>query len=156
MINALRHQRLVHTITTVAKDPSDIVINALRHQRLVHGQGLPSVSYSLRDQRLTASKVSTLALPNKISAIYSVINALRHQRLVHILGRSFFFSGFCDQRLTASKVSTLDKYRSFVKINRSVINALRHQRLVHLNRRLLLNSPLFVINALRHQRLVHK
>ncbi|CCI24635.1 hypothetical protein MICAG_2500003 [Microcystis aeruginosa PCC 9808] len=59
------------------------VINALRHQRLVHTHTFKSFTYNLGDQRLTASKVSTLN--NNVSANLNltVINALRHQRLVH-------------------------------------------------------------------------
>ena len=61
------------------------MINALRHQRLVHIASFWDYYYFGGDQRLTASKVSTLARPAQEIAGDYVINALRHQRLVHNL-----------------------------------------------------------------------
>ena len=83
MINALRHQRLVHLrdINIVIRAIS--VINALRHQRLVHGEFWHQESDLTRDQRLTASKVSTRFYHFRDCLLKWVINALRHQRLVH-------------------------------------------------------------------------
>ena len=60
------------------------MINALRHQRLVHSEIKRKDSEDFRDQRLTASKVSTqYARDHCDYCDRSVINALRHQRLVH-------------------------------------------------------------------------
>ena len=85
------------------------VINALRHQRLVHLSLTSLIAWYSCDQRLTASKVSTqqtFSHQNQSPAL--VINALRHQRLVHPLPyRKNASQQTCDQRLTASKVSTL-------------------------------------------------
>ena len=65
------------------------MINALRHQRLVHPYPLAKKSrLPLSDQRLTASKVSTLIVYAVAEGIVNtVINALRHQRLVHATAR---------------------------------------------------------------------
>ncbi len=60
------------------------------------------------DQRLTASKVSTLITPIEFCNLITVINALRHQRLVHLNKQAKKNETFSDQRLTASKVSTLE------------------------------------------------
>ena len=60
VINALRHQRLVHAAYRGFIPPRSIVINALRHQRLVHDREIQRFSIERSDQRLTASKVSTL------------------------------------------------------------------------------------------------
>ena len=60
VINALRHQRLVHPERPCTDRPDQDVINALRHQRLVHLTSYKAVDRDQCDQRLTASKVSTL------------------------------------------------------------------------------------------------
>ena len=60
------------------------MINALRHQRLVHvSRTYHRLPVRLRDQRLTASKVSTHRELDPKRKQSQVINALRHQRLVH-------------------------------------------------------------------------
>ncbi len=130
------------------------VINALRHQRLVHLPNLDTNSHPNCDQRLTASKVSTHFNPTLLLWVTTVINALRHERLVHISLMTWRTSLISDQRLTASKVST--QVETFgANTTELVINALRHQRLVHKQRST--GPPVndTVINALRHQRLVH-
>ena len=60
VINALRHQRLVHVCPQAIVVPERCVINALRHQRLVHDDTVDFTGVASSDQRLTASKVSTL------------------------------------------------------------------------------------------------
>ena len=85
------------------------MINALRHQRLVHILGRSFFFSGFCDQRLTASKVSTqYARDHCDYCDRSVINALRHQRLVHnYIIENVKNRKLSDQRLTASKVSTL-------------------------------------------------
>ena len=64
VINALRHQRLVHLGGQDLREwVEKEVINALRHQRLVHDRRSRTTFYR-----------------------HGVINALRHQRLVHESG----------------------------------------------------------------------
>ncbi len=131
VINALRHQRLVHTLSL------NIIFLPLCDQRLTASKVSTLECFCLisffqiRDQRLTASKVSTQSFGLIFPFMIDVINALRHQRLVHCpTSYRAADPDQCDQRLTASKVSTR-RFPSGAKIDFRVINALRHQRLVH-------------------------
>ncbi len=84
------------------------MINALRHQRLVHTKKrYRETAPSTCDQRLTASKVSTLAgiglLAGK-TLCDQRLTASKVSTLDPVVG--LVISGYSDQRLTASKVST--------------------------------------------------
>ena len=157
MLNALRHQRLLHPQFVVCWIVRVIVLNALRHQRLLHTDSSRARNYGpARAQRLAASKITARGRMRRILAPVFVLNALRHQRLLHWYRR-------CD----SSRRGT-------------VLNALRHQRLLHqeatnrsrptsIGAQRLAASKITaprptgdvraakgVLNALRHQRLLHR
>ena len=61
VLNALRHQRLLHKQPRGWTQALDQVLNALRHQRLLHSHS--GSTY--------------------LGSVAPVLNALRHQRLLH-------------------------------------------------------------------------
>ena len=84
MINALRHQRLVHNsiifyLTILRCDQRLTASKVSTHEQFFSATPLPKC-----DQRLTASKVSTPSPCRAELEVSDVINALRHQRLVHL------------------------------------------------------------------------
>ena len=87
VLNALRHQRLIHVRSYQYSFRSPRVLNALRHQRLIH---------------IFVSEI--------LSEIVNVLNALRHQRLIHpaVLTEALTVVGA--QRLTASEIDSLIYY----------------------------------------------
>ena len=84
MINALRHQRLVHRYE-IERHPQAGGDQRLTASKVSTPELIEETNPDVpSDQRLTASKVSTLfTLLESASAYYRLINALRHQRLVH-------------------------------------------------------------------------
>ena len=86
MLNAFRHQRLLHSNAFRLTVRFGKVLNAFRHQRLLHsrvvgaGRGLLSVLNAFRHQRLL-HRPTPLGNPLICSC---VLNAFRHQRLLHL------------------------------------------------------------------------
>ena len=153
------------------------VLNALRHQRFVHTRQRTDKTTSQSAQRLTASEVRPQPEVHSRLQPDSVLNALRHQRFVHCTGflivfgkqlcstpygirgsstvhsRAAIDSATRAQRLTASEVRPPSREISIIKESRA-------QRLTASEVRPHLTSDQSflcwtVLNALRHQRFVH-
>ena len=185
VLNAFRHQRLLHTAQAVQKGWRRRVLNAFRHQRLLHrrlrvsAHGGQQVLNAFRHQRLLHVQIQ----PQE-DIHHVVLNAFRHQRLLHSTTRStvhgnsrcstpFGIKDCCthvsfDKSLVQSKCSTPFGIKDCCTNSqmdgahhpaaKQVLNAFRHQRLLHRLPRGRGEMPLMslVLNAFRHQRLLHQ
>ena len=155
VLNALRHQRLWHYKSVKACLEVRHVLNALRHQRLWHSQNRqPSASHS-GAQRLAASEVMALLESNRLPCPPYVLNALRHQRLWHQISRAD--ADILPQCSTPCGIRGYGMLPAEgMEVERSCAQRLAASEVMAWRRgRHLYGRRRLVLNALRHQRLWH-
>ena len=156
VLNAFRHQRLLHAVYRAGRQWDARVLNAFRHQRLLHR---PPAGFGrgrwIGAQRLSASKIAAQGNPypdadgQSCSTPFGIKDCctlcyMHYQRERLGCSTPFGIKDCCTgnywhakrrnpsaQRLSASKIAARP-VKLVLRYGLRVLNAFRHQRLLHL------------------------